>query len=64
VDSSGSGERPVVGCYKQGNKFSVSIKYGEFLDYRCPMFLGVVELVSNQFLVNYSYCFLTLSLIK
>jgi len=31
------------------------IKYGEFHDYRCPVLLGDVELVTNQFLVN--YCF-------
>jgi len=59
VDSSGSGERPVVGCCEQGNNFPVSIKYGEFHDYRCPVLLGVVELVINQFLVNYCFIFVS-----
>jgi len=55
VDSSNSGERPVVGCCERGNNFSVSKKYGEFHDYRYPALLGVDELVINQFLIN--YCF-------
>jgi hypothetical protein len=33
LDSSGSGQGPVVGCCEHGNEHSGSIKSGEFLDW-------------------------------
>lgn len=39
LDSSGSEEVPVVGCYVHGNETKVCVKCGKFVDYMRPRWL-------------------------